>query len=341
MKKRRKIFIPIIAVVFVALSVLIITVLDLTPEKPNYTIFNYRQTGTSLLFDTLNEMGYSVLPEYEMINENSEIYTPRIVIMPNPNYYLGTDVLAEYVYNGGRVIYLPNRPDVMTYHISTKGANVIYEKDEFILFEYGLGEILVGPQMVTNEILLTNKTAGYYIADTLDYWQARNVLINEAVHGYLSEPDFWSAIPVYIKNAIYQFLIMAALIVLYLGKRFGRAVPYYEEIERGENEYLIALANVYNMAGDGYIAYETGLKAFLKKACDSFGLIFEREGVNITNSIATEQIRAVWQKRSLPYYDELKELLGYNESDFKTKTITGRKRLVRARDILKRLENAL
>jgi len=341
MKKRRKWLIPVLVAVSLLLSAVVITSLDLTTEKPYYTIFNYKDMGTSLLHDTLNGMGYNVSPEYQLIGPDSDIHTIRIVIEPDYSYYYIADTdsdIYQFVNNGGRLISLTNQaPYISKVFERDKGAALIAQNGEFKLYSYGLGEIFIGPANITNAELLINKESGYYVADVIQRWGDKNIYINEAYHGYMTEPEFWDVVPDYIKNTVYQLVIAGLFIILYLGKRFGRPVPYYEEIEREENEYLIALANVYNKAGNGYIIYETGLERFLKKAAAKFGIVHEGISQTRLSAILSEE----WKERQLPHHDEFLEVLGYTEADFKTKRKSGRYRIHRAGLILDRLERCL
>lgn len=340
MKKRRKWTVPLALVVFLALSALLITSLDLSAGKPDYTIFNYRKAGVSLLYDTLNRMGYSTAPEYQKIAPGSDIHTIRLVIQPN-SYYMSNDDeedLLEYVYNGGRVIYLADSSlTVAQTLVFMKNALIISQKDDFLLLSYGLGQIFLGPPSVTNENLIYNRDAGYYVADVIQSWQGKKIYINEAYHGFTSEPNIWDVTPANIKNSAYQLIIVILLIILYLGKRFGRPIPYYEEIEREENEYLIALANVYSKSGNGYIIYESDLERFLKNAAQRLGVTAYLDD---RNSLIAELLNE-WKNRSLPYYDDFIEVIMFSEKDFKTKSSAGRRRLYKARLMLDRLEKCI
>lgn len=340
MKKRRNLLLTIAVFVFLVLAAAVITSLDLTEEKPAYTLFNYRNTGVSLLYDTLKGMGYTVNPEYQKINERSDKHVIRVVIQPDYNYTTENDenAILDYVYLGGRTVYLLNSSftTVQTL-VLVKKATIVYQNGNFFLLSYGLGQIFIGPPTITNGELLDNKNAGYFIADIIKNWQDKAIYFNEAYHGYAAEPNIWSATPVNIKNASYQLLLAAMLIILYFGKRFGAPVPYYEEIEREENEYLTALANVYNKAGNGYIIYESDLERFLEKAARSLDVLAEPGDIK---GLAVGLLNA-WKERNLPYYDDFLEVLGYKEKDFKTKKTAGRHRLYRARMILDRLEKCL
>jgi hypothetical protein len=286
-------------------------------------------------------MGYEVTPEFQILTVSSSTRYPRIVIEPSVYYYGYSEEkrLADFVSAGGKVIYLCENHGYMNRAFTASyGAAAVYGNETYTLYSLGEGEILIGPASgITNAALLRERSAGYYTAEALNRWGARSLYINEAYHGYSTDPDFWDAAPVNVKTMIYHVLVITAVVLLYLGKRFGKHVPYYEELEREENEYLKALANVYLKAGSGYIIYEADLERFLKKCAKRFGIEFSGENRNaMIKRILTE-----WKKRELAFYDDFAEILTYSQRDFKTKTRSGRKHLYKARQSLDRLEKCL
>jgi hypothetical protein len=315
--------------------------LNLASQQPDYTIYNSAANGVSLIYDTLNEMGYNAEPEFQILTASSNTRYPRIVIEPTYYYYGDSEEkrLADFVSAGGNVIYLCENHSLMKRVFETVyGAREVYGNDSYTLYSCADGEVLIGPASgITNAALMRDRRAGYYTADVLSRWGVMSIFINEAYHGFSTDPGFWDAAPVNIKTMAYHVLVITVLVLLYLGKRFGKFVPYYEELEREENEYLKALANVYLKAGSGYIIYEADLERFLKKCAQRFGIEFSGENRNaMIKRILTE-----WKKRELAFYDDFAEILTYSQRDFKTKKRSGRRRLYKARQSLDRLEKCL
>ena len=79
----------------------------------------------------------------------------------------------------------------------------------------------------------------------LDAWQADRIWFAEYYHGYRTRETLVTQLPDVVKYATAQLVLITFVMVGWLGKRFGKPVPYYEEIEREENEHIKALAKLY------------------------------------------------------------------------------------------------
>jgi len=248
-------FFVIIAAVYIFLSAGFTISFGLNETGPAFSTFNSGRNGCALLFDTLGEMGYPVSRGFEPITRYSDVNAAQIVT--GPDIYLDWDRVFDWVRRGGKLVWV-GEPTRLRRMIAEYDLTLEYF-DEIYIFSHGLGHFaLCPPSGLTNGDLLHDRSAGRKLESVLSGWNCESILFNEYYHGYESSPNLFRDLPVYIKLIIIQLALAAAAIVLRLGKRFGRMVPYYEESEREENEFILALANIYEKSGkarEEYVKY--------------------------------------------------------------------------------------
>jgi hypothetical protein len=165
--------------------------------------------------------------------------------------------IREWVRSGGRLIFLdrdhPNTIMTRNYELTRQGGR---EMNRYVL---GYGEFVTGRAApITNRILMYDSDAGTEIWEMLSNWNAEReigtIFFAEYYHGFRGQDGgFVRQFPLIVRLLFLQIVIIAVVVVWHLGKRYGNAVPYYEEVERTENEYVHALAQLYMRAkkGDG------------------------------------------------------------------------------------------
>ena len=213
-------------------------------SEPDYSSFSTGSDGASLLYDTLHRIDYPVSQSYEPVDTRADINDVCIVIMPEDTSYEDLDEMLAWARKGGRLIYLGALgPSYFDDHLSsTKTAGM----GHLTLYQAGLGEVITGlADDIVNERLMEDDTYGQLLANALRSWNADSIRFVEYYHGYRASDNFFTQLPSGVKLCVYQLIILMAVYVWYRGKRFGKAIPYYEETERAGDEYVRALAHLY------------------------------------------------------------------------------------------------
>jgi len=215
-------------------------------QRPDYSSFSTNNYGASLLFDTLRQMQY---PVSQLFRPVSEAGTNDVVLIIQPqrlDFALAEEAI-QWVRQGGRLIFLDNRRftpiDVLLEH---------YQPDimgNFRLYSVGMGEILVGrADAVANQRMMNNPTYGAGISYLLYAWNPDRIYFAEYYHGFRVRNSAFRQMPLGLQLTAYQLAIVALALVWHLGKRFGKPIPLYEEIEREEHEQIYVLARLYRWA---------------------------------------------------------------------------------------------
>lgn len=290
-------------------------------SQPAYTVFGTGGKGASVLFDALKAMNYPVRVGFSPIGESTSKNDIVVIIEPSPLYFSESDMsrLLSWVRGGGRLIFFGGRGERGPRIESGFDSPAYYEDEQLALYAHGLGEALVGdPEVVTNAALKDDPSVGVFIHRMIDLWGCDAVVFNESVHGFRQSAGFFGILPIGLKLLLYQLGLVTLMTVWRLGKRFGRPVPYYEELEREESESVTALAVIYKNAGKGEAALESYYEHFLQASAVFFG---------VSPAFAEENIESLWRARGLPHADSLAQA---RQAVSPGHTINTRRRLGRA-----------
>ncbi|MCL2351086.1 MAG: hypothetical protein FWC55_00995 [Firmicutes bacterium] len=225
-------------------------------SQPEYTVFSTGEGGLSLLYDTLERAGCPVKTEYLPIDAGTGGADIRVVTQPLPSYAdeAAQNDMLDWVYGGGSLIFLETPfPTLLDdyFYDDIDGYMYDYEYNGFYIYEYGDGYLVTADAArFVNSALMAGDPDGASLMEILDSLGGAGVEVrfNEYYHGFDYGGNAWQQAPAVVKVIVVQAAAAAVLLVLRLGKRFGRPVPYYEDREREENEYVLALAAVYEKA---------------------------------------------------------------------------------------------
>jgi len=202
--------------------------------------------GTSLLFDTLEHMGYPVAVSNRPLNSRTNTSHVYIIIQPYapPVNIAMAEEMLSWVEEGGRLIFLQNQSTtIIDYVLDTAGFRV----GNLVLYQLGRGEVITGRAFdVTNSSMMVDASTGSMIEEALARWNPDRILFAEYYHGFHATENFIGGLPPIVRLILLQMVLTAAALILHLGKRFGKPITLYEETEREENEYLRALARLYH-----------------------------------------------------------------------------------------------
>jgi len=280
-------------------------------EQP-FTTFSTGRQGTSLVYDTLRIMGYPVGRDIMFLSADRPTDTVQIVIAPSHFSDMHRDGMMDWVIRGGQLMFF-SRGSWEEMHLFAEFApDSSRSVPGGTIHRVGFGTVFVGSaRSITNISLIEND--GYYgqmIADALDTMSFRRIYFNEAYHGSGQNPTFFEILPRPLRLFGMQLVIIFVIAIIHFGRRFGRATPYYEEVEREENEYVFTLTNLYMSMGMGSHALSIYERKFMKQAADSFNIIGEPE---------FRQIYEHWLAEGKPSLGKLEYIIENHGNEFNTK----------------------
>jgi len=241
---RKKYVWAIISVIVVLLAALVIHRLSNAREfgEP-YSSRSVDADGASLLFDTLHYMGYPVRRSRSPLTSATNINDAYIIIQPR-NPMVSSDMaddMIEWVRQGGRLIFLQNGGNIMDARIGSPGGSF----GNLTIYEVGSGILVTGRALdIANLAMINNHYTGAAIERILDTWDASRIMFAEYYHGERDDGNMFSRLPLVVRLIFIQLILLSIVAIWYFGKRFGNAIPYYEETERGENEHLHAVVRL-------------------------------------------------------------------------------------------------
>ena len=245
---------------------------------PDYSVINKSNRGISIFYEALGDLGYNGERAMEPVGQenNNEI----IVITGNYNYILEEgDEIHNWVAKGGMLFYLKEEGSSF---LDSKSPEILEEY--FSLYLVGEGRILsVDPDYISNIALTEDIEPAYEIFTGLKDLEHKTIVFNEYyIYGGSEEKNLWESIPLGLKAILFQLVLALGAWYYHKGKTFGRPVPYYEEEERQENEYIYNTASIYRRV-EAYDlmsqSYYNGLLKLLRASNDSFLSIWDKEGL--------------------------------------------------------------
>ena len=232
----------IAAIVLFIILVIIMALTSNNSDTRPHTVFSTGEQGAALFYDSLSLLGYPVRIGRRPLTTRANINDIYIIIEPtNPrvNIEMAQEML-EWVQMGGRLIFMQNLHSMSILESLLTGGRL---QGNIMRYNVGLGEVIIGrARDIQNRGLYNNPTSAVYIISILDEWDANTIWFAEYYHGHGMSETFFSNLPLIIRLSIIHLFIIAGAIILCIGKRFGKAVPDYQEIERTENEHVRSLA---------------------------------------------------------------------------------------------------
>jgi len=283
-------------------------------NSPPHTTFSTAKDGASLVYDSLRIMGYPVRRDTMFISAQRPVNNVQIVIAPA---YFNEELregMTDWVIRGGQLLFF----DRATGANAGRGllSNTVIDGATPVpggtLYRIGLGTVFVGDaNRITNISLFeTDGEYGQLIANLLETMDFVLIYFNEAYHGFNQNRTFFEILPLPLRLLGVQIGVIAVVVVLYKGRRFGKTAIYYEEEEREENEYVFTLSNLYMSVGLGSAAVSVYEKKFKKLAADYFGTVGEPDLYEIYELYKNEN------KESL---GKLEYVISNHDTDFNTK----------------------
>ncbi|QXM06276.1 hypothetical protein [Crassaminicella indica] len=291
MKKRK--IIGIVALLIISIYVINrFHVIDQSIGKVNKSNeslpLNTSKEGVSIYYDTLKALGYPVAIDasYFLVGNADDIY---IITENKQRISFKLEDAEDFIKEGGKLIYLTDR------YKEYKYSNPLEQyKEKAYVYALGKGKLVIGDiQLITNETIIKDKGGAYFILKAIEAFKG-NIYFNEYYRFIKGQtPSLYRNLPFYAKIILFQLILVIVGCIVYLGKRFGKAKRIVDEIERDENEYLYAAANLYEKGqciDTIYDTFSTELKSELNKT-------FKRK-------VKKEEVIDLWGKYCIPHKEK-------------------------------------
>ncbi|TCO74590.1 hypothetical protein [Marinisporobacter balticus] len=258
-------------------------------NKSNVSLpLNTAKEGVSIYYDTLKTLGY---PTSIDASSFSDWNPDNIYIITEDKNHIPFELseAEAFIKKGGKLIYLTDRYDQYTY------PNPLdqYQKKAYV-YTLGQGKLLIGDiRLITNETLLKDTTGAYFILKYIEAFKG-NIVFNEYYRFVEGQtPSLYRNLPFYVKILFFQLIFTLFGCMFYLGKRFGKAKRIIDEIERDENEYLYASANLYEKGRCIDTVYHEFYTAFQRELHRTFKRIIHQN-----------EVLHLWEKHHIPYKEK-------------------------------------
>jgi len=282
-------------------------------SEPPFTTFSTGYEGAALLYDSLKIMGFPVGRDTMFLSAERPAGNVQIVIAPRYFDDELIDGMTDWVIHGGQLIFFSDNPqaDDRLFQARVR-PDATQRGGPFIWHRVGLGMVFIGDaNEITNISLLENGGShGQLVANLLEAMDFSRIYFNEAYHGYNQNMTFFEMLPLPLRLAGMQIIIVIIIAVLYLGRRFGKPSPYYAEAEREENEYVFTLTNLYMSIGLGSAALGVYDRKLRKLAADYFKAPLD---------VDYHRIHELWKSENKPSLIKLEYVIENCHREFNTK----------------------
>jgi len=242
MRKTSKI---IFVAAIVAIAAVVLFVFNANSDGPIHSAITTGERGVSLLYDTLRHMGYPARISRRPLTASTNTNYVYIIIQPVSPPFDDTKMQAlfDWAYAGGRLVFLHNSFFNFMGQLSPEYSTQV---GNLTVHSIGSGEIVVGrAQHITNLNMMNDHETGTALHSILSRWGAERIFFAEYYHGLHNPGNFFTNLPLIVRLVFVQLILVSIIVVWHIGKRFGNAIPYYQEVEREENEHVRALARLY------------------------------------------------------------------------------------------------
>ncbi|MCT4617959.1 MAG: hypothetical protein N4A62_01005 [Marinisporobacter sp.] len=302
----------VIGIIFLVIIIYLVNrfnIIDQTlgkANKDNESLpLNTSKRGVSIYYDTLKALGYSVTIDASSFLDRS---SKGIFIITQNKQSLSFKLkeTEEFIKKGGKIIYLTDKYKKYKYPKLLKKY-----KEKAFVYALGKGRVMIGDiDLITNKTLLKNKEGAYFVLKCIEDFKG-DIFFNEYYRFKQGQtPSLYRNLPFYVKVILFQLIFFIAGGIVYLGKRFGKAKRIIAEIERDENEYLYAAANLYEKGGSMNIVYNE----FFIQLQNEVNKTFKRK-------VKKEEVMDLWERHSMPYKEKASrvfhdQLSTNNQKDF-------------------------
>lgn len=264
---------------------------------PQFSIESKSGTGCSIFYEALKDLKLPVDRTLNTLGTQSEDSIQ--IIVPGGSFDINSDETKFWVQKGGVLVSLSSA----NFHTIDYGLPPKV-KGSLSIYKYGKGAIIGGDiNNITNKELKDKTQGAYELVEEIASYDSKKIYFNENnLYSQTDKIGIWDYLPLWAKFMAYQLVLALAAYFYYAGRRFGKAIPFYEEVERGENEYLFSASSLYRQAR----AYDLILGNYYRR------LLREADTKG-------EDLLEFWEKEKLPSINEVKRLNEFMNAKVKRK----------------------
>jgi hypothetical protein len=131
--------------------------------------------------------------------------------------------------------------------------------------------ILTQPDLFTNRLIGQADNLILFL-NILRLYGQEGIWFNEYVHGYAWGETTTDVLIWPLRLVILQLLLGALLLFIYWGKRFGRPVPLFSEVNEISGEYVSSLANIYRQGRARHLILDSISQSFKSELARYLGV---------------------------------------------------------------------
>lgn len=253
-------------------------------KLPDYSTANKSSMGLSIFFESLKELKFPV--EKTLKPVTSQDTNSIQIVVPGGNFDINSNEIKAWLNKGGILV-----------HLAAQNLHFIeYDtlpeiKGKLMFYKYGRGMVIgADASKITNKALMENTDEAYELVSEIGNQGDKKVYFNES-HLFSTEisKTLWDYIPLWGRFIIFQLALCLAAFFYYKGKRFGKPVMLYDEVERSENEYLYSASSLYRQS----------------KGYDLMALNYYKNLLKELGSTNEEWIK-LWEAESIPELNKAK-----------------------------------
>ncbi|MBL4936553.1 DUF4350 domain-containing protein [Clostridium sp. YIM B02515] len=267
-------------------------------QLPAYSVINKSSLGSSVFYEAMKKLNMPVERVLKPVEEQD--YSTIQIVVPGGKFDINSPSIKSWVNKGGVLVRLA----AGNIHMVDYGVNPDI-RGNITVYNYGKGAVITSDAAyITNKALLENTSNAYSLLSEVSNFNNRKIYFNETnLFQAAVKVSLWDFIPLWGRFLIFQFVLCLAAFFYYKGKRFGRPIALYEEVERSENEYLFSASALYRQA-------------------KSYDLIAESYYKNLLYQIrhTHENWLEYWEREELPALNKAKQAYEFmNTSKVKRK----------------------
>lgn len=255
-------------------------------QLPSYSVINKASLGSSVFYEAMKKLNMPVERTLKPVEQQD--YSTIQIVVPGGKFDVNSPSIKSWVNKGGILVRLSaGNIHMVEYGVSPdiKGGITVYK--------YGKGAVITSDAAyITNKALIENTSNAYSLLSELSNFNNRKIYFNETnLFQSNVRVSLWDYIPLWGRFLIFQLVLSLSAFFYYKGKRFGKPIALYEEVERSENEYLFSASALYRQAKSYDLIAESYYKNLLRQTKNS-----------------QENLIDYWEREELPSLNKAKQV---------------------------------
>lgn len=283
---------------------------------PTYSVINKSSTGCSVFYETLKSLSIPVERTIKPVDKQDTNSVQ--IVAAGGSLDINSDEIKRWIKDGGALVHLSSG----NLHLIDYGLPPEV-KGRYSLYRFGKGLVITTDiNSITNKAIMADSNEAYELLREVSSYQKKKIYFNEEhLFSAASNKNLWDYIPMWGKFLVYQFVLILVAFFYLKGKRFGKPVTLYEEVERTENEYLYSASALYRQAK----CYDLILENYYNKLL---------KDLNSNH----ENWLEIWQREKLPLQNQARKVYDFMGSKNRKKK---QKEYLQIASIIEKLNSTL